>query len=70
MIIKGQEREDRLEPELHILKTEMSPMSQEFPTPRSKVLGKSEVDPLVLQKCRILEKEHDELRASLKVAEE
>ena len=69
MIIKGQEKEDKLEAELYTVKTEMLSMSQELPTLRSKAMT-PEVDPLILQKCRVLGRERDELRASLKTAEE
>ena len=59
----------KLEGEFSVMKTEMASMSNELSTLRSKTL-KPEVDPLLLQKCRTLEKERDELRASLKAAEE
>ena len=69
MSVRGHERECKLEGEFSVTKSEMVSMSNELSTLRSKT-EKLEADPALLQKCRTLEKERDELRASVKAAEE
>ena len=61
--VKGHERESKLEGEFIVVKSEMASMVNDTSTLRFKTVV-SEVDPSLLLKCRALEKERDELRAS------
>ena len=55
MSMRGHEQECNHEGKLHVVKTEMSSMSNELSTLRSRVIT-PEADPLIQQKCRTLAK--------------
>ena len=67
---QGQEKYDTFEAELTTMQTEVSYMTPALLTFCSKASVRPEADSLIMQKCNILEKERNELRASLKTSEE
>ena len=69
IIIKGQEKEDKFEAELAQMRTEVSTMTQEMVELRASAPVRLEPNPLVMLKCKTLEKERNELRVMLKNSE-
>ena len=70
IIVKGHEKEDRFEAELAHMRTEVPTMTKEMVELRASASFCPEPDPLMMIKCRTLEKERDELRAMLKKSED